>query len=80
MTRKYIRVQESPSSITIKLFEIILEAEDQNIEFDIPDQKPHSIRFNQIVKDFHMRSNLEFSCRFRCLHTFWPRSGIMNRF
>ena len=46
----------------------------------MPYQKPRLVRFNQIVKDFRMRPNMEVSWNFKCLRTFCPRSGIVNRF
>ena len=66
--------------LALTLFEMILEAEDQNIEFDMTDQHPRLIRFNQTVKVFCVRPKTEFLRHFKCSHTFWPRYGIANRF
>ena len=41
-----------PSSLALLLFEMILNAKDQNNEFDKPDQKLHLIRFNRIIIAF----------------------------
>ena len=70
----------SPSLIALLLFDIILNAEDQNNEFDNPYQKLHSILFNQILNYFFPRPNLEVLPNFKCPHTLWPISGIVNRF
>ena len=67
-----------PSLFALLLFEIILEAEDQNNEFNMPDQKPRLSRINQTVKYFRVRMNMEVSWPFKCLHTFWTRSGVVN--
>ena len=68
------RGKGSPSFLSILLFEIILNAEDQNNEFDKPD-KNHLIRFNRIVKAFRLRPNLETSRPVKCLHTFFLDLG-----
>ena len=49
----------SPSSLTLLLFEIIWNAENQNNEFNNPDYKKRSILFNLIVKAFCLQPNLE---------------------
>ena len=48
----------------LQLFEIIFEAEGQNDEFDMTEQNSHLIIFNQILKAFYPRPNLEVSRTF----------------
>ena len=69
-----------PSSLVLLLFEIIWNYEYQNNEFDNPEQKPHSIIFNQIIISFRPQPNLENSRRFKCPHILGPRSDIVNCF
>ena len=47
-----------PYSLVLVLFEIIWNAEDKSYEFDNPDPKKRSIRYNQIVKYSFTQPNL----------------------
>ena len=57
-TRLSWRGEGSPSSHELQLYEILWNDEDQNHEFEIPDQKTRSIKFNWIVKALRLRPNM----------------------
>ena len=67
----------STSSLALQIFEIILKSKNPK-KIDMQNQKFCSIRFNQILKVYHMQQNMEVLRNCKCSLNFQSRSGIVD--